>query len=216
MIKLFLLLERTIPCYRRRFWKLAEALKLPVVIHAGASEKGTTAFNDLHEIGTLCSLYPKSVIILAHSGHPNTAKAFELTLDHHNLYLDTTPVISSFPSYPPSPDFFTLDSPFKSQSIHQHIISLALRGRILFGSDTPTTAILRKDAAEEVRNFVRICTNKSMGSMKIEDVGGEMNRVADKCERLILGEAADLIQEDVRSLSEAMELLGWDKVKSKI
>lgn len=52
-----------------------------------------------------------------------------------------------------------------------------------------------------------------MGAIKVEDIGGEMDRVSEKCERLILGEAAELLQEDLRGMDEALELLGsgWTK-----
>lgn len=129
-----------------------------------------------------------------------------MTLLHHNLYLDTTPVISLLPDFSPT---FPSESPFSNgQSIHQHIISLAIRGRILFGSDTPTTAILRSDAAQGIRDIIRFSVSRAMGAINMEDVGGEMERVSEKCERLILGEAAEMLQEDLKSMEEALETLG--------
>lgn len=49
------------------FFILAEALRIPVVVHAGHSIMGTTASHELDPIGSLCSLYPNLPVILGNA-----------------------------------------------------------------------------------------------------------------------------------------------------
>lgn len=48
----------------RAFWELAEAARLPVVVHAGISVMGTTDTGDLSSIGKLCTRYPSLPLII--------------------------------------------------------------------------------------------------------------------------------------------------------
>lgn len=61
-----------------------------------------------------------------------------------------------------------------------------------------------------VRYWVRECVSKSMGSVKMEDVGTEMERVAKRAEALVLGGAAERLESGVCGVEEAREDLGWD------
>lgn len=62
---------------------LAQALRLPVVVHAGTSVMGTTEADELVDIGVLCTRYPTLLLILGTSPPPS------LHLPTHNNFQPT-------------------------------------------------------------------------------------------------------------------------------
>lgn len=46
----------------------------------------------------------------------------------------------------------------------------------------------------------------------MEDVGGEMERLAERAEKYVLGEAAMRLEKGVRGVLEVKEELGWAEV----
>ncbi|KAI5475577.1 hypothetical protein MNV49_001174 [Pseudohyphozyma bogoriensis] len=183
----------------RRFWELAEALRLPVVVHAGSSALGTTDVDELDDIATICARHPNLPLILAHAGHPSTSKALELTRHHPNLHLDTTPVVN----------LPVLKPPHNSSDSH-HLLTLATTSRIVFGSDLPNVALKRSVIAQGVREWISDSVVRVMGSYEIEDVSHEMERVCMVAEREVFGGAAIKLEEGVRSVEEAKRELGWE------
>lgn len=146
-------------------------------------------------------------------------QALDLTRLHPNLYLDTTPVVGAAVDLPPSEPL----SRAIRVSNSQQLLLLAHTGRILFGSDAPTTTMRRTTLADNVRRWTRntaaIGTNSFqsfgtlfltpflrpvMGGLNIEDVPTEMERVARRAEEAVLGGAAVALLEGVRSLDEAL------------
>lgn len=89
----------------RRFFQKAEAIRIPVVIHAGHGIHGTTEASEIDDLDELAKLYHHLPIILggrssqcpvetslnpshnvqAHSGHPNTQRALDLAFAHRNV-----------------------------------------------------------------------------------------------------------------------------------
>lgn len=49
-----------------------------------------------------------------------------------------------------------------------------------------------------------------MGNLRLEDVGTEMERVAERAEKAVMGGAAGGLEEGVRGVGEARRELGWD------
>ncbi|KAK4703636.1 hypothetical protein P7C70_g2582, partial [Phenoliferia sp. Uapishka_3] len=209
----------------RQFYKLAEAARIPVVIHGGLSIMGTTSTEDLAHIGPLCREFPLLPVILgtvspnsssasnkahnifvsqAHAGHPSTETALLLCALHPNLYLDTTPVLDQLISFPKS-------------TPPSQLLSLVLKGRILFGSDTPTVTVTRSYLAFDVRRWIREAVAKCVGSLGIEDMYAEMGRIGEEAERMVFGEAASRLESGVRSVGEARgELKEGTKLKGKL
>lgn len=74
------------------FWKLANKVHFPVVVHFGSSESGNTASQELLDIEELLKKYSEVRLIIAHSGHPAVVRGMKLAMQHEHVYLDTTPV----------------------------------------------------------------------------------------------------------------------------
>ncbi|UZJ56555.1 hypothetical protein CBS101457_005875 [Exobasidium rhododendri] len=121
------------------FWQLSNQCRFPVVVHFGKSISGNTATTELGEIEELLLLYPHVPLIIAHSGHPAILRAIKLAMKFDNVYLDTTPVVTKFPAYPPP-----------SHSLHSPLMALARNGRIMFGSDLPNVAVPLSDQIQAV------------------------------------------------------------------
>jgi predicted TIM-barrel fold metal-dependent hydrolase len=99
-------------------WETASAHGVPVVVHAGQRDGGSTAADELLELEPVLTAFPALRIVLAHAGNPNFPEAVALMRRFDNLYADLTPVWDR-PSLPPVPEL------------------RALSGRFLFGSDAP-------------------------------------------------------------------------------
>lgn len=73
-------------------WEAAAAVGAPVVVHAGQVGPGETAATEVDDLVPVLEHYPAVRLVLAHTGHPATARALELMGSYENLYGDLTPV----------------------------------------------------------------------------------------------------------------------------
>lgn len=137
------------------FWKIANQIKLPVIVHVGNHISGHTAVEELKDVDELMHKYSQVVFIIAHSGAPGTSEAIKLAMRYPNVYLDTTPVVSHTIAYPP-----------KSHPQYADIIQLATEGRIMFGSDFPNVAVSIEKQIRYV--FDIFATSKGWESRKRE------------------------------------------------
>lgn len=103
-------------------FSFANERRLPVIVHLGHNVNGRTEAEELPSIAQVSDDYPELPMILAHCGHHSSHAALQLMKEHPSLYADLTPVVSEFPEV----DVESLEH---------------MSDRILFGSDTPNTAI---------------------------------------------------------------------------
>ena len=103
-------------------WGTASRLGVPVVVHAGQASPGDTSTAEVDELESVLTRFPELSVVLAHSGHPATAKTLELLGRHPHLYADLTPV---------------WDRPVALGA--QEL--LRFPGRFLFGSDAPNNPV---------------------------------------------------------------------------
>lgn len=99
-------------------WGTASAHGVPVVVHAGQRDGGSTAADELLELEPVLAAFPALKIVLAHAGNPSFLETTALMRRFGNLCADLTPVWDR-PSMPPVRDL------------------RELAGRFLFGSDAP-------------------------------------------------------------------------------
>ncbi len=103
-------------------WEYVSAVALPVVLHAGHAADGHTEAAELQPVATVASRYPEARIIIAHCAHAAAEAALGLVAAHPGVHADLTPVIYDRVRLPG--DRLT-----------------ALAGKVLFGSDSPNTAL---------------------------------------------------------------------------
>ena len=107
-------------------WDYAEAVALPVVVHAGHSVLGTTGLDDLGPVEQVARRHPEARIIIAHCGHDAVDEAVRLVEQHRHVHADLTPVV-----------FDRVDiSATDAQRISD---------KLLFGTDAPNTGITAAD-----------------------------------------------------------------------
>lgn len=106
----------------RSVFSFANERRLPVVVHLGHNVNGRTEAQELPAIAVTADLYPHMPMILAHCGHHSAPAALQLMHQHPTLHADLTPVVHEFPDV-------------DSENLE------FLSNRILFGTDTPNTAI---------------------------------------------------------------------------
>jgi predicted TIM-barrel fold metal-dependent hydrolase len=99
---------------------LAGELAVPVVVHAGHGIDGGTHDHELDQIDRTAPRHGGTQFILAHLGHPASARGMELLDEHPNLHVDLTPVVDRA-------------IPLERDPAERH------QDRILFGSDAPNT-----------------------------------------------------------------------------
>lgn len=115
-------------------WVTASALGVPIVIHAGQVAPGDTAASEIEQLAPVLSAHPDLKLVLAHTGHPDTATALALMSRFDNLYGDLTPVWDH----------------------HVEITVEDIRrfpGRILFGSDAPNNPLPPQEQALRVEQM---------------------------------------------------------------
>lgn len=105
-----------------RVWEYVSAVALPVVLHVGHAPDGNTEAAELAPVATVARRYPAARIIIAHCGHPASAAALRLVVEHPGVHADLTPVLRQ----PVRPDPAAL---------------AAVAGKVLFGSDAPNTGL---------------------------------------------------------------------------
>lgn len=121
------------------FWSIADATRLPVIVHVGGHVSGHTGEDELDAIEELLKRFHNVPLVIAHSAAPATQRAIELALNYSNVYLDTTPIVTHCVAYPPS-----------SHHLHEPMQDLARSGRILFGSDFPNVVVTLDDQIKHV------------------------------------------------------------------
>ena len=115
-------------------WEYAEAVALPVVVHAGHSVLGTTALDDLGPVEQVARRHPEARIIIAHCGHDAVDDAVRLVTAHPQVHADLTPVV-----------FDRVDiSPVDARRISD---------KLLFGTDAPNTGITATDCLTHVASL---------------------------------------------------------------
>lgn len=112
-------------------WETAARLRVPVVIHAGRRGPGETAADELDDLVPVLAAHPDLPMVLAHTGHPATARATALMERFANLYGDLTPVWHS-------PVALT------AAGIERWA------GRLLFGSDAPNNPVPAGEQAQRL------------------------------------------------------------------
>jgi hypothetical protein len=101
-------------------WDAAEALALPVVVHAGHDVSGRTAAHELGPIARVAAAHPQLRLVIAHAALPDVDAALDLLERHPALHADLT-----------------------SAAEWEYALPMArleaLADRLLFGSDCPNS-----------------------------------------------------------------------------
>ncbi|MGA1362159.1 MAG: amidohydrolase family protein [Ilumatobacteraceae bacterium] len=100
----------------------AEEHRMPTVVHLGHNPNGLTEGHELDSLRTVCARHPGLPVVLAHFGHHSAPEAVALFAEFANFHADLTPVVTSAPN------------------VTSEMLSL-WADRILFGSDSPNTAV---------------------------------------------------------------------------
>lgn len=103
-------------------WRTAAETGTPIVVHAGQVSPGDTEASEIDALIPVLATHPRTLIVLAHAGHPATPRAIELMERFENLYADLTPVWDR----PVAIDAATIRR---------------FPGRFLFGSDAPNNPL---------------------------------------------------------------------------
>ena len=113
-------------------WQTAAEAKVPVVVHAGQEAPGDTAATEVDELAAVLFAHPGVRVVVAHAGHPATARTLDLMSRFDNLYADLTPV---------------WDNPVAlgAQELRR------FPGRFLFGSDAPNNPVAPAQQESRVR-----------------------------------------------------------------
>jgi predicted TIM-barrel fold metal-dependent hydrolase len=101
-------------------WRAAEALGIPVVVHAGHDVNGRTHAHELDPVDRVAAAYPELRLVIAHAALPNIDAALALMERHPALLADLTSAHEW--EYPLPID--------RLEALHE---------RLLFGSDCPNT-----------------------------------------------------------------------------
>ena len=113
-------------------WQRVSRDGVPVVVHTGHAEDGTTTAVELAPIARVAERFPDARVIIAHCGAPAVDAALAIVRGTRNVHADLTPVI-----YTPVP-------------LHARALD-GIERRILFGSDAPNTGVPIADAIAHVR-----------------------------------------------------------------
>jgi uncharacterized protein len=113
-------------------WDAAEALALPVVVHAGHDVSGHTAAQELGPIARVAAAHPKLRLVIAHAALPDIDAALDLLERHPALHADLAGAGH-------------WDSPLPIARVE------TLADRLLFGSDCPNTPVTIADSAAWLR-----------------------------------------------------------------
>ncbi|MEX1103176.1 MAG: amidohydrolase family protein [Dehalococcoidia bacterium] len=112
-------------------WETAEAVGVPVVVHAGQLNPGETSGKEVDELRAVLDRHHRLPLVLAHTGYPATDRALALMSEYENLFGDLTPVWDR-------PQTITADD------------IMRFPGRFLFGSDSPNNPV---GAGEQARRY---------------------------------------------------------------
>jgi len=112
-------------------WRGAAELRVPVVVHAGQRDGGSSAEDEVDEVISVLERHPQLPLVLAHCGYPNPNRALALMERFPNLYADITPVWTNEIGLPVE-------------------VLERFAGRLLFGSDAPNNPMAADDYARRV------------------------------------------------------------------
>ncbi len=115
-------------------WDYVEAVRLPVVVHAGHGVNGMTEADELTRVDEVARRHPEARIVIAHCGHRAVATALDLVERHRFVHADLTPVLREPVDLPPS------RAPLVAH-------------KLLLGSDTPNTSLRATAVVEQVRSW---------------------------------------------------------------
>ena len=115
-------------------WDYVEAIRLPVVVHAGHGVNGMTEIDELGPIDEVARRHPEARIVIAHCGHRASATALDLLERHPHVHADLTPVVREPVELPPAR-------------------AAAVAHKLLLGSDTPNTCIRANSVVDQVRSW---------------------------------------------------------------
>lgn len=112
----------------------AEEHAMPTVVHLGHNSNGLTESHEMESISRVCGRHPHLPVVLAHFGHHSAHAAMHLFDIHLNFHADLTPVVTAAPD-------------ITREMLHPWT------DRILFGSDTPNTAVSVTEHLAWLRTF---------------------------------------------------------------
>jgi len=115
-------------------WDYVEAVRLPVVVHAGRAVDGVSGHDDLAPLDELARRHPEARVIIAHCGHDHEADALRIVADHPNVHADLTPVVNRLVQVPPAE-------------------AVRWSDRLLFGTDAPNTELGAASCRTHVESF---------------------------------------------------------------
>ena len=115
-------------------WDYVEAVRLPVVVHAGHGINGLTEVDELEPIDEVAGRHPEARIVIAHCGHEAVDRAVELLEQHPQVHADLTPVVRTLVDLPADR-------------------AAGVAGKLLLGSDSPNTCLRATTVVEQVRSW---------------------------------------------------------------
>ncbi|MGZ4681007.1 MAG: amidohydrolase family protein [Acidimicrobiales bacterium] len=115
-------------------WDYVEAVRLPVVVHAGHGVSGLTEADELGPVDEIARRHPEARIVIAHCGHRAVAAALDLVERHPFVHADLTPVLRALVDLPPPR-------------------AAAVAGKLLLGTDTPNTCLPATAVVDQVRGW---------------------------------------------------------------
>lgn len=115
-------------------WDYVEAIRLPVVVHAGHGTDGMTEIDELGPIDEVARRHPAARIVIAHCGHRSATTALDLLERHAQMHADLTPVLREM-----------VDLPAERAA--------AAATKLLLGTDTPNTCLRVTAVVDQVRSW---------------------------------------------------------------
>lgn len=103
-------------------WRVVAARSIPTVVHVGHHVSGETYGEELDALARVAQRFPDAPLIVAHCGHPATARAVELVARHATVHADLTPRVHD------------------PVAVADDVLE-AYPDRFLFGSDAPNTGV---------------------------------------------------------------------------
>jgi predicted TIM-barrel fold metal-dependent hydrolase len=115
-------------------WRRVSQTGHPVVVHAGSAHEGTATAEEVERLGRTAARWPDARIVVAHCGSPAEQTTLALIRRSRSVYADLCPVVAD-----------------PVRLTRRQIAGI--EGRILFGSDVPTTGVTLESGVERVRHW---------------------------------------------------------------
>jgi uncharacterized protein len=110
------------------------ARELPVVIHVGHAEDGSTGAGEPERVVAVARRWPRTPLVIAHFGAPEVESAAAVMRACPNVYADLAPIL------------------WETPRLTRELVR-GLEERILFGSDMPTLKVRLEDGLQQVRDL---------------------------------------------------------------